>query len=140
MDKLGKMERTNGMDESGESGAEERPGRDEVLERVFERRERHRERSVFVRVGVVIAGGTVSLFAALLSVIAPELGLPLLLFGLRLLALEFDWAARLYTKVAKLARRVAGTLRKLWPKSKVGVALGVVALVTASAAVFVLLG
>lgn len=137
MDKLGKMERTNGMDESG---AEERPGRDEVLERVFERRERHRERSVFVRVGVVIAGGAVSLFAALLSVIAPELGLPLLLFGLRFLALEFDWAARLYTKVAKLARRVAGTLRKLWPKSKVGVALGVVALVTASAAVFVLLG
>lgn len=134
------MERTGGVNESGESGAEERPGRDEVLERVFERRERHRERSIFVRVGVVIAGGAVSLFAAPLSVITPEFGLPLLLFGLRLLALEFDWAARLYTKVAKLARRAAGTLEKLWPKSKVGVALGVVALVVVFVAVFLLLG
>jgi hypothetical protein len=61
--------------------------------------------------------------AALLSVVAPEFGLPLLFFGLRLLALEFDWAARLYTKVAKLAKKVGGKLRKLWPKSKVGAAL-----------------
>lgn len=143
MDKLTEMEemeRTNGVGETGEIGVEERPERDEVLERVFERRERHQDRSIFVRVGVVTAGGAVSLFAALLSVITPEFGLPLLLFGLRLLALEFDWAARLYTKVAKLARRVAGTLRKLWPKSKVGVALSAVALVAAFVAVFVLLG
>lgn len=101
---------------------------DATLARVFERRERHRERSIFVRAGVVVAGGAVSLFAALLSIITPEFGLPLLLFGLRLLALEFDWAARLYTKVAKLAKRVAGSLRKLWPKSKVGVALVILAL------------
>ena len=118
----------------------ERPERDEVLENVFERRERHRARSIFVRIGVVIAGGALSLVAALLSVIAPEFGLPLLLLGLRLLALEFDWAARLYTKVGKVARRVAGKLRKLWPKSKVGVTLSGVALVAAFVAVFLLLG
>ena len=58
--------------------------RDEVLERVLGQRERHRERSVFVRAGVVVAGGVVSVFAALLAVIAPEFGLPLLLLGLRL--------------------------------------------------------
>lgn len=112
---------------------------DEVLERVFERRGRHRDRSVLVRVGVVAAGGAVSLFAALLSVVTPEFGLPLLLFGLRLLALEFDWAARLYAKVAKVAGRVAGTFRRLLPKSKVGVAMMVAALVAAFAAVFVLI-
>lgn len=140
MDTLTEMEEMERTGSVNESGAEERPERDEVLERVFERRERHRARSIFVRVGVVIAGGAVSLFAALLSVIAPEFGLPLLLLGLRLLALEFDWAARLYTKVAKLARRAAGTIRKLWPKSRVGVALGVVPLVAAFVAVFLLLG
>lgn len=106
---------------------EETPGEhDEVLERVLGRRERHRERSVFVRVGVVLAGGAVGLVACPLAVIAPEFGLPLLLLGLRLLALEFDWAARAYARVARLARRVGGRLRKLLPRSKRGVALAVV--------------
>ncbi|CAN5534355.1 hypothetical protein BH20ACT10_BH20ACT10_00790 [soil metagenome] len=106
---------------------------DATLARVFERRERHRERSIFFRIGVVVAGGAVSLFAALLSIVTPEFGLPLLLFGLRLLALEFDWAARLYTRVAKVAKKVAGSLRRLWPKSKVGVALVILALVAVAA-------
>ncbi|MGI8539827.1 MAG: hypothetical protein ACR2N0_08625 [Rubrobacteraceae bacterium] len=106
---------------------------DATLARVFERRERHRERSIFFRIGVVVAGGAVSLFAALLSILTPEFGLPLLLFGLRLLALEFDWAARLYTRVAKVAKKVAGSLRRLWPKSKVGVALVILALVAVAA-------
>lgn len=112
---------------------------DETLARVFERRERHRERSLFVRAGVVVAGGAVSLSAALLSVVVPELGLPLLLFGLRLLALEFDWAARLYAKVAKLAKRAAGGLRRLFPKSRLGVVATVVVLVAVFGLVFVLL-
>jgi hypothetical protein len=106
---------------------------DATLARVFERRERHRERSIFFRIGVVVAGGAVSLFAALLSIVTPEFGLPLLLFGLRLLALEFDWAARLYTRVAKVAKKVAGSLRRLWPKSKVGVAVVILALVAVAA-------
>ena len=70
--------------------------RDELLESVLRQRDRHWERPVFARVGV--AGGTVSVFAALLSVITPEFGLPLLLLGLRLLALEFDWAVRAYAR------------------------------------------
>lgn len=93
---------------------------DEVLQRVLGQRERHRGRSVFVRAGVVVAGGTVSVFAGLLSVVSPEFGLPLLLFGIRLLALEFDWAARVYARVARLARRGGGRLRKLLPRSKRG--------------------
>jgi hypothetical protein len=89
--------------------------RDEVLERVLRQRERHPERSVFVRIGVVVAGGTISAFAGLLAVIAPEFGLPLLLLGLRLLALEFDWAARAYARVARLARRVGGGFGVCFP-------------------------
>ena len=86
---------------------------DAVLEKVLAQRERHRGRSIFVRAGIVVGGGAISVLAAPLSVPAPELGLPLLLFGLRLLALEFDWAARLYVRVEKLARGVWSVFRRL---------------------------
>ncbi len=101
---------------------------DAVLDRVLAQRGRHRGRSIFVRAVVVIAGGAVSVFAAPLSVVAPELGLPLLLFGLRLLALEFDWAVRLYVRVEKLARKVLGGLERLF-KSRRGIAIVAVAVV-----------
>ena len=123
--------------ESGEVREETRGERDEVLERVLRQRERHQERSVFVRVGVVVAGGTLSVFGGLLS-FAPEFGLPLLLLGLRLLALEFDWAARAYARAARLARGVGGRLRKLLPRSKRGVVLTVV--VVAAAVAVLLIG
>ena len=112
---------------------------DGTLTRVLEQRDRHRERSLFVRSGVAVAGGAVSLSAALLAVVTPEFGLPLLLFGLRLLALEFDWAARLYAKVAKLAKKAAGGLRRLFPESRRGVAMAVLVLVVALGLVFTLL-
>ena len=102
---------------------------DEVMERVLLQREKHRGRSIFVRAGVVVAGGAVSVFAAPLSVVVPELGLPLLLFGLRLLALEFDWAARLYVRVEKFARRVLGGLKRLFGRKRniaIAVVIGVV--------------
>jgi hypothetical protein len=102
-----------------------------VMERVLRQRERHRERSGFVRAGVVVAGGTVSVFGGLLSVIAPEFGLPLLLVGLRLLALEFDWAARAYARAARLARGAGGRLRRLLSRSKRGVVLTVVVVAVA---------
>ena len=86
---------------------------DAVLERVLLQREKHRERSIFVRAGVAVAGGAVGVFAVPL-LLAPELGLPLLLFGLRLLALEFDWAVRLYVRVEKLGRRLFGLLKRLY--------------------------
>ena len=116
--------------ETKEEHVEAEKRADAVLERVLLQREKHRGRSIFVRAGVVVAGGAVSVFAAPLSVLSPELGLPLLLFGLRLLALEFDWAARLYVRVEKLARRLLG-----WLKSKVGIA--VVLLIAAVVAVAV---
>jgi hypothetical protein len=114
---------------SSEVREETRGERHEVLERVLGQRERHRERSVFVRGGVVVAGGTVSLLACLLAVIAPEFGLPLLLLGLKLLALKFDWAARAYARVARLARTVGGRLRKVLPRSKRSVVLAVAVVV-----------
>ncbi len=46
------------------------------------------------------------LAGAVLLVPLPELGLPLLLVGLRLLALEYEWAARAYVPVARFWDRV----------------------------------
>lgn len=93
-------------------------GHGEALERILRQRERHRERSLTIRVAVALAGMVVSVLAATLSLVVPELGLPLLLVGLRLLAFEFDWAARAYGRVAKLAERMRGRFRRLSPRGK----------------------
>ena len=118
---------------------EETPGEhEEALERALRQRARHRDRSVVLRAAVVALGGTIGVFAGLLAVVTPEFGLPLLLLGLRLLALEFDWAARAYARAARLARGVGGGLRRLLPRSKRGVVLTVV--VVAAAVVVLLIG
>jgi len=69
-------------------------------------RERHRERSVLTRTLAVAGGGLAGLTGAVLVLPVPELGLPLLLVGLRLLALEYEWATRAYLPVARLWDRV----------------------------------
>ncbi len=71
-------------------------------------RERHRERSALTRALTVAGGGLAGLVGALLVLPLPELGLPLLLVGLRVLALEYEWAARAYVPVARLWDRVKG--------------------------------
>lgn len=113
---------------------------DAVLERVLLQREKHRGRSIFVRAGVMVAGGAVSVFAVPL-LLAPELGLPLLLFGLRLLALEFDWAVRLYVRVEKLGRRLLDLLKRLYKsmfKSKRRIAVTVLIWAVVTVAVWML--
>ena len=69
-------------------------------------RARHRQRSRVARIPIVIGGGFLALAGAVLLVPLPELGLPLLLVGLRLLALEYEWAARAYVPVARLWDRL----------------------------------
>lgn len=73
--------------------------REAALARVTESRRAGRARPAAVRV-LVAAGGVVAGVAAVpLVVVLPELGVPLLLVALRLLAVEFDWAARAYAWV-----------------------------------------
>ena len=68
-------------------------------------RRRHRARSLPRRLAVVTAGWLASALGLVVVVPAPEVGLPLLLVGLRLLALRYDWAARAYLPVARLWER-----------------------------------
>ena len=69
-------------------------------------RERQRQRSRAARVLTVLGGGLVGLLGAVLLLPLPELGLPLLLVGLRVLALEYEWAERAYVPVARLWERL----------------------------------
>ena len=50
-----------------------------------------------MRAVTAAAGLLIALAAVPLVVVLPELGIPALLLALRLLAVEFDWAARSYT-------------------------------------------
>src|SRR5687768_13223603 len=75
------------------------PDRAAALARVMEQREAGRARPAALRVLVAAAGLVAAVVAVPLVVLLPEVGVPLLLLALRLLAVEFDWAARGYAWV-----------------------------------------
>ena len=82
-----------------------------------------------MRAFAVLGGGLAGLIGIVLVVPLPELGLPLLLVGLRVLALEYEWAARAYVPVARLWDRLKA-LSARW-KIAIGAAciLGIAAIV-----------
>ena len=90
-------------------------------------RDRHRLRSRGARALAVLGGGVVGLIGVVLVVPLPELGLPLLLAGLRVLALEYEWAARAYVPVARLWDR----LKALSVRWKVAIAAAFILVVAA---------
>ena len=92
-----------------------------------EARARHRGRSRGARLATVSGGWLAGGASVLLLVPVPELGFPLLLVGLRLLALEYDWAARLYAPVA----RAWAKLKALPLTAKLAIALAALTLVAA---------
>lgn len=73
--------------------------REAALERVMEQRRIGRARPPALRILVAAFGLAAAVAAVPLVVVVPELGVPLLLVALRLLAVEFDWAARSYAWV-----------------------------------------
>ncbi|MBF6238342.1 hypothetical protein IU474_14885 [Nocardia otitidiscaviarum] len=95
-------------------------------------------RPLWMRVAAVAGGGAAALAGVALLVVAPELGVPLLLVGLRLLAMQFVWAARAHAAVSAwfdkamvwLAAKPRW-LRRLILGGLIAVAVGVVALVIA---------
>jgi hypothetical protein len=77
------------------------------------RRERHQQRPMFVRIGVVALGGILSIPGVPLLVLLPDVGLPLLILGLGLLSLEFAWAARLLGMLIRWTASVRSWYRGL---------------------------
>jgi hypothetical protein len=70
-----------------------------------ERAERGR-RPPAVRAVTILGGSLLGLLSLPLVVVLPEIGVPMLLVALRLLAYEFAWAARAYASVAWTWTRV----------------------------------
>ena len=74
-------------------GQDETGGRPSLIERVRERRERHRKRNRLYRIGFVLVGFLVCA-AGLVMLVTPGPGIPVIILGLAMLALEFAWAER----------------------------------------------
>ena len=75
-------------------------------QRLRERRERHRRRPLAIR-ALVLLGGLGAVFGGVALLVLPGPGIPLLVVGLGLLALEFEWADRVLSRVLHHAERVA---------------------------------
>ncbi|MGH3551113.1 MAG: hypothetical protein ACRDT5_00640 [Mycobacterium sp.] len=102
-----------------------------VAARVASQRERHTARPFVVRIVVVLAGGLAALAGLLLVIPLPEGGIPLLLLALRLLALEYDWAARGYAGASWRWERFKQRWRS-WPAwLRYGTVVAITALVIA---------
>lgn len=79
-----------------------------MIERVRQRKERHKQRSRLYRIAVGIAAVVVILAGLVLSLPGvPGPGLLLLLIGLGMLALEFDRAERLLERILHRVEGVA---------------------------------
>jgi uncharacterized protein (TIGR02611 family) len=76
-----------------------------ALERLRERRVRHRRRPLAMR-ALVALGGFVILLAGLALLVLPGPGIPLIAVGLGLLALEFRWAEAALARALRHAERV----------------------------------
>lgn len=78
----------------------------ELVIKLRERKERHKQRSMLHRIGVVILGILIVLVGIVLSGPGvPGPGIAVILIGLGFLALEFDWAERLLERAVLWADR-----------------------------------
>lgn len=112
---------------------DDRNGRD-VLDRVLQARDRHRSRPLPARVALDTVAIVISIVGVVL-LIEPEIGLPVLLGGLRLLAYEFDWAARSYARVERRWQRVRARYKRLLSSKLRVVGVAVVLAIAVAAAV-----
>ncbi len=97
-------------------------------DRLRERRERHRERHAVVRM-LVVLGGFAALLGGLALLVLPGPGIPLVIVGLGLLALEFRWAEATLARALRHARRVQP--QKRWQRIAGGIGAVVAAVGTA---------
>src|SRR5918992_5294431 len=68
----------------------------ELLVKLRERKQRHKQRSILHRIGIVLLGLLIVLAGLVMSGPGvPGPGIAVILIGLGFLALEFDWAERL---------------------------------------------
>jgi len=75
-----------------------------LIERVRKKRTQHKERSRTYRVGFAVAGFIVCA-AGIVMLVTPGPGIPVIIVGLAMLALEFSWAERWLERVLDRAEQ-----------------------------------
>jgi uncharacterized protein (TIGR02611 family) len=109
-------------------GQDETGGRPPIMERGRARRERHRQRHRLYRIGFAALGFLV-LAAGVVMLVTPGPGIPAIILGLAMLALEFAWAERWLERIVNRVEEAADQVRESSPAKRAGlIALGVLAL------------
>jgi uncharacterized protein (TIGR02611 family) len=107
-----------------------------AIQKLQERKERHKERSRVVRWGVVILGVLITLAGVVMTGPVPGPGFLVIPVGLALLALEFTWAERLLEKAVVWAddarEKAANRSKGEKIASGVAIAAGIAAFTTAA--------
>ena len=111
-------------------------GRHPAIERLHERKQRHRERPRVVRWGVVVLGVLITLAGVVMTGPVPGPGFLVIPVGLALLALEFVWAERLLEKAVVWAdeakEKAANRSKGEKIASALAISVGIAAFVTAA--------
>jgi uncharacterized protein (TIGR02611 family) len=105
---------------------QERRERLPLIERVRARQHRHRQRNRIYRVAFAGAGFIV-LLAGLVMLVTPGPGIPVIILGLGMLALEFSWAERWLERLLEKAEAAVEQVAQGSPLQRAAlVALGAV--------------
>jgi uncharacterized protein (TIGR02611 family) len=108
------------------------------VEKLRQRKERHKQRPRLVRV-LVALGGFATVVGGIALLVLPGPGIPLLVVGLGLLALEFDWAEAAFVRTLEKAEQAARIARRRSRRQKAagaGTALTLAAAVAAGLALW----
>jgi uncharacterized protein (TIGR02611 family) len=106
--------------------------RPELLIKLQERKERHKQRNVVHRAGIVLLG----IFIVCAGIVmsgpgVPGPGIVTIVVGLGFLALEFDWAERWLERVIIWGDRAADRAERTTPRQRIAAAIGAVAALAA---------
>jgi uncharacterized protein (TIGR02611 family) len=108
-------------------GQDETGGRPPIMERVRVQRERHQQRHRLYRIGFA-ALGFIVLAAGVVMLVTPGPGIPAIILGLAMLALEFAWAERWLERIVNRVEEAADQVRESSPAKRAAlIALGVLA-------------
>jgi uncharacterized protein (TIGR02611 family) len=108
---------------------EETGGRPPLIERVRARRDRHKGRNRIYRAAFAIVGFVV-LAAGVVMLVTPGPGIPAIILGLGMLALEFAWAERWLERLITRAERAVDQVTQGSPLRRAALlAAGALALV-----------
>jgi uncharacterized protein (TIGR02611 family) len=111
---------------------DETGGRPPLIERVRANRDRHKERNRIYRIAFAVVGFVV-LAAGVVMLVTPGPGIPVIILGLGMLALEFAWAERWLERLLARAEQAVDQVTQGSPLRRAALlaagALAVVAIV-----------